>query len=118
MKKLIIILILAALIGCKAEKIELKKDVIDLVELKVSCYPAGFALIYQVEQWHPLNDTINTEKWSVEYLGESEDLAFISVTAFDSNAIITLEIYYEGNLIDRVEKQGWYSSAYLETYLP
>jgi len=118
MKKVILIFIILLLIGCKAEKVKPLNSKSNLVELKVSCYPAGFTLIYQVEQWYPLHDTLNVGNWETEFKAQSGELYFISVLSFDESAIITASIYYEGKLIITQTRENYYSSCYVETYLP
>jgi len=118
MKKLIIILLII-LAGCSKEtSIAPAIDYTNLVEYNVTCIPPGFTLIYQVQQWYPLHDTIDKTEWGVSCYGESGDLVYLSVISFDKNALITATIRYEGKIFKTITRQGYYSSAYIEGYLP
>jgi hypothetical protein len=118
MKKLIIILLIV-IVGCSKEtSIEPTIDYTNLVEYDVTCIPPGFTLIYQVRQWYPIHDTINATEWGVSHLGYSGELYFLSVIAFDKNALITATIRYEGKVFKTITRQNYYQSAYIEGYLP
>ena len=119
MKKFMFFLLLISIISCKSEKVELPINKQNLVELKVQTSKKGFTLIYQVEQWNPIHDTLtNINKWNIKYKAKSGDLIFLSVLSLHENTKITTSIFYEGKLLKTLTRQNYYNSCYLELNLP
>lgn len=113
MKKIVSILIIAIvlLVSC------INDDNQVVVKYVVKSSTAGLEINYTPGTSNRLFEIIDSKEWEFEYEGSKGESYDVRVESLSEKTSITVEVYYDNNLIASLQKQGDYPYLYLRGFL-
>mgnify|MGYP003384192917 CR=1 FL=1 len=88
------------------------------MKYEVTCSPSSFDITYQNSSGNTEQTTISSGSWSTSFTGNQGDFVYISAQADNENTLITVKIYYQGNIIEQTSSSGDYVIATASGSLP
>jgi len=84
-----------------------------IVTYNVSCSEPGFNVLYLAGTRTKKSIDVSSSNWEFEYEGTPNESFYVSAKSLNESSSITVEVYFNGILVDETTSTGDYSEATL-----